>query len=256
MLIDTHAHLVSLEDYRGAIKKAQDNGVSNIISMSTDLPSCHQTVEIASEYPGVSAACGIHPHSASGYSLEVLEQIEEITGDENVVAVGETGLDYHYMNSPREIQIESLEAHIDMANRLDLPFVIHVREADDDLFSILRAATLRDKPGVIHCFSGNYETAKKYLDFGFFISFSGITTFKRSEEIRHAAAQIPFDRILSETDSPYLAPVPLRGKKNEPANVRYIAELISDIRKVEMPVLEEQLKINTLDLFPGVVVDQ
>lgn len=255
MLIDTHAHLVSLDDYRDAIKKAEENGVSNIISMSTDLSSCSATVQIAREYKGVSAACGIHPHSASGYSPEVLEKIENIAEDENVVAVGETGLDYHYMNSPREIQTESLEAHIEMANRIDLPFVIHVREADDDLQSILRTSNLRDKPGVIHCFSGDYETAKKYLDLGFFISFSGIATFKRSEEIRDAARQIPFDRILIETDSPYLAPVPLRGKKNEPANVRYIAELIAGIRKVEMPALEEQLKKNTLDLFPGIDVE-
>lgn len=252
MLIDTHAHLVSLDDYRSSVQRALDSGVGRIISMSTDLPSCIRTVEIAEEYECVSAACGIHPHSASGYSPETLDEIEKIADNTNVVAVGETGLDYHYMSSPREIQIESLEAHLDLANRLELPFVVHVREADDDLMQILESAKLRDDPGVIHCFTGNYDTAKKYLDHGFYISFSGIATFKRSEEIRDAAKNIPFDRILIETDSPYLAPVPLRGRKNEPANVKYVAELVAGLRKVGMDELEEQLRINTLNLFPKI----
>lgn len=252
MLIDTHAHLVSLDDFPAAIDRALENGVERIISMSTDLPSCSATVEIAREYECVYAACGIHPHSASGYSPEILDKIERIAGDETVVAVGETGLDYFYMSSPREIQIESLEAHIDLANRMDLPFVVHVRDADSDLLDVLGSASLRDKPGVIHCFTGDYEMARKYMNFGFFISFSGITTFKRSHEIREAATKIPFDRLLIETDSPYLAPVPVRGKKNEPANVRYVAELIANLRNVTLEQLSEQLKTNTIELFPGI----
>jgi len=249
MLIDTHAHLVSLEDYRESIKKARKNGVSKIISMSTDLPSCSSTVNIANEYDFVYAACGIHPHAASTYSGEVLTEIENISQNDNVVAVGETGLDYHYMNSPRDVQIESFEAQIELAHKLELPFVVHVREADDDMISILRSSDLNDRPGVIHCFSGDYDIAKKYLDLGFFISFSGIVTFNRAEEVREAARNVPFDRILVETDSPYLAPVPVRGKTNEPANVRYVADMVAKVRKVDMETLEEQLEKNTRHLF-------
>lgn len=252
MLIDTHAHLVSIDSYSEAIERALDAGVSRIISMSTDLPSCRETVGIAKVYDCVSAACGIHPHSASKYNPEVLKEIEKIATDQTVVAVGETGLDYHYMNSPREVQIESFEAQIDLANRMDLPFVVHVREADDDMLDILGTTDLRDQPGVIHCFSGDYETAKKYLDLGFYISFSGIVTFKRADEVRDAASKIPFDRILIETDSPYLAPVPLRGKKNEPANVRYVADVVSKVRKVELSELQEQLGRNTKCLFANI----
>ena len=249
MLIDTHAHLVSLDDYRGALTNARDNGVFRIISMSTDLSSCRSTLDIATEYDFVYAACGIHPHAASTYSDEVLTEIGNFCGNEKVVAIGETGLDYHYLNSPRDVQIESFEAHIELAKNLELPFVVHVREADDDMISILRSSGLGDNPGVIHCFSGDFDTARKYLDLGFFISFSGIVTFNRAEEVREAARKVPFDRILVETDSPYLAPVPVRGKKNEPANVRYIADTVAKVRKVDLVTLERQLEANTRKLF-------
>lgn len=252
MLIDTHAHLVSLDDYRVALTNARDNGVFRIISMSTDLSSCRSTLDIATEYDFVYAACGIHPHAASTYSDEVLTEIGNFCGNEKVVAIGETGLDYHYLNSPRDVQIESFEAHIELAKNLELPFVVHVREADDDMISILRSSGLGDNPGVIHCFSGDFDTARKYLDLGFFISFSGIVTFNRAEEVREAARKVPFDMILVETDSPYLAPVPVRGKKNEPANVRYIADTVAKVRKVDIVTLERQLEANTRKLFSNI----
>lgn len=250
MLIDTHAHLVSLEDAEGAIGRAHKGGVTSIISVSTGLDSSRGTIEIANSFQSVFAAVGIHPHSASQYTEEVFSEIKELMSQQRVVAVGETGLDYHYMNSPKEIQIESFQAHINAATEFDLPFVVHVREADQDMLSILRESDLKKNPGVIHCFSGNYETAEQYLELGFFISFSGIVTFNRAGEVREAAKNIPFDRILIETDSPYLAPVPLRGKKNEPANVKYVAQVVAEVRGVDMNDLEEQLVKNTLELFP------
>ena len=252
MLIDTHAHLVSLENPDEAVIKATEAGIVKIISVATGLDSCYTTIEIANKYEQVFAAVGIHPHAASSYSTEVMTEIEGLTNEDNVVAVGETGLDYHYMNSPKHIQIESFSAHIDMATRLNLPFVVHVREADEDIIGILSLAKLNDNPGVIHCFSGNWETAKRYIDLGFFISFSGIVTFNRAEELREAARNVPFDRILVETDSPYLAPVPHRGKPNEPANVKYVAEVVAKVRQVDMPTLENQLLKNTKTLFSNI----
>lgn len=252
MLIDTHAHLVSLEDVEGAVNRAYEAGVAKIISVSTGLDSSYATIEIANMYEIVFAAVGIHPHSASQYMEETFSKIENTVLQKEVVAVGETGLDYHYMNSPKEIQIESFQAHIDMATKFALPFVVHVREADEDMLSILRESNLKKNPGVIHCFSGNYETAKQYLELGFFISFSGIVTFNRAADVREAAKKIPFDRILIETDSPYLAPVPLRGKKNEPANVKYIAQVVAEVRNIDTKTLQEQLLKNTLELFPKI----
>lgn len=252
MLIDTHAHLVSLEDPDLALKNAAESGIINIISMATGLESCYTTIDMAKKHEQVYAAVGIHPHAASGYTPEVLEEIESLTTQEKVVAVGETGLDYHYMNSPKDIQVESFLAHVEMATRLNLPFVVHVREADEDMISILSSSNLNEKPGVIHCFSGNWEIAQKYLELGFYISFSGIVTFNRAEELREAAKNVPFDRILVETDSPYLAPVPHRGKPNEPANVKYVAEVVAKVRGVDMATLENQLLENTKSLFSNI----
>ena len=252
MLIDTHAHLVSLEDPDGAVQNAAESGIINIISMATGLESCYTTIDMAKKHEQVYAAVGIHPHAASSYTPDVLKEIEGLTAEDKVVAVGETGLDYHYMNSPKEIQIESFSAHVEMATRLGLPFVVHVRDADEDMLNILSSAGLNDKPGVIHCFSGNWETAQKYLDLGFFISFSGIVTFNRAEELREAAKNVPFDRILIETDSPYLAPVPHRGKPNEPANVKYVADVVAKVRDVDIPTLEKQLLENTRTLFSNI----
>lgn len=217
--------------------------------MSTALESCYTTIELSKKYDSVYAAVGIHPHAASSYSKDVIQEIEKLASEGRVVAIGETGLDYHYINSPKKIQIESFQAHVDMATRLNLPFVVHVREADEDILDILSKSNLNEKPGVIHCFSGNYETAKKYLDLGFYISFSGIVTFNRADEVRDTARNVPFDRILIETDSPYLAPVPKRGKKNEPAYVKYVAEVVAKVREVDMETLQDQLAQNTTSLF-------
>ena len=256
MLIDSHAHLLSLEDPAGAVSRAVDEGVGRIISIGTGVESSLATMEFSRKYRGVYVSVGIHPHSASDFSEEVMREFEGMVEDPKVVAIGETGLDYHYMNSSREDQIRSFEAHMELAGRHGLPFVVHVRDAQEELLSMLRGADLGTRPGVIHCFSGDYETAEKYLDLGFFISFSGIVTFKRAEEVRDAAARIPIERLLCETDSPYLAPVPHRGKPNEPRNVVYVARLISELRGLSLEEFTQVVSGNVTELFSKVSGDK
>lgn len=249
MLIDTHAHLDSLDDLPGTLARARENGIGRIIAISSDLASSRDTVSISEKYENVFAAVGIHPHAAKTADTGVLEEIEALAGAGKVVAVGETGLDYHYLNSEKDAQINSLAAHIGIAYRAGLPIVIHARDADTDLIGMLKTEKVSERAGVIHCFTGNYETARKYLDLGFYISFSGIATFKKSEEIRDAAKRIPGDRLLIETDSPYLAPVPLRGKTNEPAYVKYVAETIAGTRGVSPEEIAEVTTENAERLF-------
>jgi len=256
MLLDSHAHLLSLEDPEGAVSRAAAEGVGKIVSIGTGIESSLATIEFSRKYRGVYVSVGIHPHSASSFSEQAVREIEGMLEDSKVVALGETGLDYHYMNSSREDQIQSFEAHMRLARSHSLPFVVHVRNADEELLSMLRCANLSSQPGVIHCFSGNYETAKKYLDLGFFISFSGIVTFKRAEEVRDAAAKIPIERLLYETDSPYLAPVPKRGKPNEPCNVVYVARLISQIRGLPLEEFTSIVFENMTELFPKISKDR
>lgn len=250
MLIDTHAHLEMLGDkVPEAVLRAEESGVGKIVSVSTKPETAVKTVEIAGRFDSVYAAVGIHPHSASVFCDESLKAICELALREKVVAIGETGLDYHYMKSPREIQIESFESHVEAAGRMGLPFVVHVRDSEDDVEAVLRNGTNGEKPGVIHCFSGNYRTAKRFLDLDFFISFSGILTFKNAPEVREAAKNVPADRILVETDSPYLAPVPMRGKDNEPSFVRHVFKLLAEIRGTPCDEMEERLFLNSLELF-------
>ncbi|MGH7801811.1 MAG: TatD family hydrolase [Thermodesulfobacteriota bacterium] len=249
MLIDTHVHLEMLEDIPRVIERARDTDVERIVAVSSDLISSNKTVEIAEDFPMVFTAVGIHPHEASSFDEEVLSQIEDLCNEQKVVAIGETGLDYHYMHSPRDIQINSFRRHIELAKKLDLPLIIHVRDAHDDVLKILKEEDAWETTGVIHSFTGDYETAKKYIDEGFYISFSGILTFKNAEDIRQAARKIPIERILIETDSPYLAPIPFRGKRNEPSYVKYVAEKIAGLRGIPSEKIEEETTANAKNLF-------
>lgn len=256
MIVDSHAHLLSLEDPGEAVLRAAERGVGRIVSIGTGLRSSLDTLEFSKKYGGVYVSVGIHPHSASDFDEDIMGEFERMLEDPRTVALGETGLDYHYMNSSREDQIRSFEAHVELARRHSLPFVVHVRDADADMLELLRGFSLGDNPGVIHCFSGDWETAKKYLDLGFFISFSGIVTFKKAEEVRDAAARIPMDRLLCETDSPYLAPVPERGKPNEPANVVHVAEVLCGLRGLSLEEFAEAAFENLANLFTKMPKDR
>lgn len=249
MLTDTHAHLDSLEDPEGAVERARSNGVERIISISSGLESSRNTLAFAGGREGIYVAVGVHPHAAATGDEPTLSAIEDLAGSQGVVAIGETGLDYHYMNSGKETQIRSFTGQIAIARRRGLPIVIHVRDADEDLIGILKSEDVSERRGVIHCFTGNYETAKRYLDLGFYISFSGIVTFKKSDELRAAAAGVPADRLLIETDSPYLAPVPFRGKPNEPAYVRHVAETVAEVRRLKTEELARLTSENAARLF-------
>ncbi|MGH7885128.1 MAG: TatD family hydrolase [Thermodesulfobacteriota bacterium] len=256
MLIDSHAHIISLEDPPGAVRRASEAGIGKIISIGTGLDSSINTVELTKKYNGIYASIGIHPHTASSFTEEIMGGFEKLLDDPKVVGLGETGLDYHYMNSTKEEQMLSCEAHIYLAAKHSVPFIIHIRDADDDLIDLLKTKNLKENPGVIHCFSSNWNYAKKYIDLGFFISFSGILTFKRAEEIRDAAKKTPIDRILYETDSPYLAPVPKRGKDNEPCYVEYVAALLAEIRGLSLDELNDQILENVTTLFTKLPKDK
>lgn len=247
MLIDTHAHLETFEDVSQIIQRAVTAGVEKIVSISSDLKSSGKSVEIASDFPMVFSAVGIHPHEASSFDDESFSEIANLARERKVVALGETGLDYHYMHSAREVQARSFREHIRLAKNLDLPIVVHVREAYDDTLRILRGENA--ERAVIHCFTGDYNTAKKFIAEGFYISFSGIITFKNAEDIREAAAKIPVERMLIETDSPYLAPVPFRGKKNEPAYVMQVAKKIAELRGVAVEEIGEITTDNAKNFF-------
>ena len=249
MLIDTHAHLEMLEGVPDVIQRARDSGVGRILAVSSDLPSSKRSVEISRNFPDVYAAIGIHPHEATGLNDGIFPEIENLAGAQKVLAVGETGLDYHYMHSPREAQIYSFRRHIELAKRVRLPLVIHVRDAHEDVLGVLREENTRGVSAVIHCFTGDYQTAKRYIEEGFYISFSGVITFKNAEEIREAARKIPSEMMLIETDSPYLAPIPFRGKRNEPAYVKYVAQKIAELRGVSFEEIEEQTTANAGNLF-------
>lgn len=248
-LVDTHAHLEAIDSISEVIDRASKNGVETVVAVSSDLDSSRRTIEISNSFPRVYCAVGIHPHEASSFKESALAQLANLISEKRVKAIGETGLDYHYSHSSRESQIISFTNHIGLAIKFNLPVIIHIREAFDDVLNILRKPRFSNVRGVIHCFTGDYETAKGFMDLGFFISFSGIVTFKNAENVRDAAKRIPLDRMLIETDSPYLAPVPFRGKRNEPAYVIHIAEKIAELRGASYEKIAEITTINARELF-------
>jgi len=249
VLIDTHAHLEMSGDVREVIERATSNSVVTIIAVSSDLDSSRKSIELANTFPGIYCTVGIHPHEAASINEELCNELVSLASERRVVAIGETGLDYHYLNSPRENQIASFKRHIEISVNLDLPLIIHIREAFEDIIDILRERRSSSSRGVIHCFTGDYETAEEFIELGFYISFSGIVTFKNAEGLREAAKRIPVDKILIETDSPYLAPVPFRGKRNEPAYVKYVAEKIAEIRGTSFDEIAQITTSNANNLF-------
>ena len=252
-LIDTHTHLDEESfdvDRDAVIARALEGDVIRMITIGTTAPTSRTSVEIAAGFPGVYAAVGIQPNYVSQVKAGDWETIEALAMQPKVVAIGETGLDRYWKNTPFEQQVEYFRRHLELARRLDLPFIVHCREAEPDTVSELRlaaqAGTLR---GVMHSFTGDVETAQACLELGMYISFAGMITFKKSETIREAARHVPADRILVETDAPYLAPQPMRGKRNEPANVRYTANCLAELRGVDRDEFAQQTTANAAALF-------
>lgn len=231
MLIDSHAHLTDerlAADVPGVLARARAAGVEGVVTIGTRVANSEGAVRLAAEHADVYAAVGIHPHSAEEATPEAMARIEELAGRAGVVAVGETGLDYHYDKAPRAVQRAVFAAHLELGRRLDLPVVVHAREADDDVIAILRDAGAGTR-GVLHCFSSGPRLLETALEMGWYASFAGMITFARYDRAELVRA-VPLDRLMVETDSPYLAPVPHRGKRNEPAHVVHVARRAAVIR--------------------------
>jgi TatD DNase family protein len=234
MLFDTHAHLdieTFPEGVAAVIERAEAAGVKAFASIGVgSLEHARSAVNLAENTPNVVATVGVHPHDAGTLGSALESDFAPLAEHRRVVAIGEVGLDYHYENSPREVQADVFRRAIALARRLRKPLVIHTRDAAADTLAILREENARDVGGIIHCFSEDESFAKAALELGFYLSFSGILTFKNARSIQAAALFAPEDRLLVETDSPYLAPVPLRGKKCEPAFVVHTARRLAELR--------------------------
>ncbi len=253
-VVDTHCHLADAkfrDDVEAVIARASAAGVAQIISVGAIGPieNDRLTVEIAERHHDVFAAVGVHPHDARECTPERIARLRDLAASKKVVAIGESGLDFHYMQSPAEAQEASLRAHLALAAALGLPIVIHCRHAERRLVEIVREAGIPPRGGVIHCFTGDAGAAREFLAIGFCISFSGIITFKNAAPIREAAAMVPDDRVMVETDAPYLAPEPYRGKRNEPAYVNRTLEMLANLRRVDAAALGAQVITNAARLF-------
>jgi TatD DNase family protein len=251
-LIDSHCHLdypPMSPDVEGTLARARAAGVEQCVHIGCSPKTMAPAVELAASHAQVFASVGIHPHDARLLDDALLEQIEQLAAHEKVVAIGETGLDYHYDFSPREDQLVGFGRQIDLAKRLDLPLVLHIRDAHADAWQVLAEHPPRENPGVVHCFTGTPAEAQRWIQLGWHISFSGIATFKKAAELREAAALVPRDRIMLETDAPYLAPEPLRGRKNEPANVAFTCVALAQVRGESPHELATLAAANTRALF-------
>jgi TatD DNase family protein len=253
-ILDAHCHLADQRlypDLDGALARAEAAGVKTIISVGAidTIETDRLTLAIAESHPQVFAVVGVHPHNAIDCDDARLDAIAGLARSHKVVAIGETGLDFHYMHSPVEAQERALEQHLELARSLDRPVMIHCRDAEQRLCEIVRRTGLSPAGGVIHCFTGDSNAAREFVELGFYISFSGIVTFRRADTLRAAAQVVPDDRLLIETDAPYLAPEPYRGKRNEPAFVRRTFEALASLRGAEANVLAAQIRANAARLF-------
>jgi len=253
-VVDSHCHLDRLDlstfdnDLNKALDFARGRGVSHFLNISISLDNFSQVLEIANAHDDVFCTCGIHPLDVEKGTASA-DQIAQLAQNEKVVAIGETGLDYYYAKETLALQKESFATHIHAANESKLPLVIHTRDAKKDTIDMLKSESKSDNPGVMHCFTEDWEMAKQSMDLGFYISISGIVTFNQAQNVRDVVKQLPLDRMLVETDSPYLAPVPYRGKKNQPAYVREVAEYIADLKGIGYQELAEQTTQNYFSLF-------
>ncbi len=233
MLIDSHAHLDDLRydiDRNKVIQRAEAAGIEAIVTIGCDIDTSQAAIALTQSHPNVFATIGVHPHESREITEGWYETFRALARQPKVVAYGEIGLDYHYDHSPREIQRQRFREQIHLARELGLPLVIHTREAQEDTVTILREEGGAEVGGVFHCFSGDVRLARDALDLGFYLSFSGVLTFKNATLLREVAKTVPLDRLMVETDCPYLTPVPYRGKRNEPAYVQYVAETLAEIR--------------------------
>ena len=252
MLVDSHCHLDRLNksksELRNVIKHANSKGVEHFLCVCVSVNDYASMMDMIEGLPNVYATCGVHPlHQDEACTKQ---QLYDTANTREVVAIGETGLDYFYAPESKEVQVKSFIEHIQVANELQKPLVIHTRDAREDTISLLKQYGGEQCGGVLHCFTENWEMAKAAIDLGFYISISGIVTFRSASELRDVVKKVPLDRLLIETDSPWLAPVPHRGKQNEPAFVKDVAQFIADLKEISLDKLAQSTTDNFFELFP------
>jgi TatD DNase family protein len=253
-LTDTHCHLADPKlrgDLDAILERARQAGLRTMISVGAigSIECDRETVAIAERHADVCAAIGVHPHDAKDCDDDRLAQLRDLAQSPRVVAIGESGLDFHYMHSPIEAQEAALRRHLELAMEVNRPIVIHCRDAEARIVAIVREVGMPSRGGVIHCFTGDAAAAREFLALGFHISFSGIVTFKSAATLREAVPIVPDDRLLAETDAPFLAPEPYRGKRNEPAFVARTFEVLARLRNVDCDALSAQIATNAARLF-------
>lgn len=252
MLFDTHTH-INVEKFKGeeaeVIQRANDQGVDRMALVGFDYPTIDKALELAHTFEGIYTILGWHPTESASYCDEVEEKLFRFLSDKSVVAMGEMGLDYYWDTAPKAVQHDAFRRQVRVAKELNLPVSIHNREATEDTYKILKEEHAGDTGGIMHSFNLDPYWMEKFLDIGMHISFNGIVTFKNAPEVKESAKQVPFDKLLVETDAPYLAPMPNRGKRNEPAYVRYVAEEVARLREVSFEEVAEQTTANALELF-------
>ena len=251
MYIDSHAHINFNrfdEDRDEVIQRAKNCGIDYILNIGIDLSTSKQSIKLAEKYELIYATVGVHPHDAGKVKPEHWQQFEKMLEHPKVVAIGEIGLDFYRNYSPRDVQHKVLQRQLQLAVDTNMPIIVHTRNAWPDILSIFEGEYRGKLAGVFHCFSGEEEHARRVLDLGFYISFTGVVTFKKSQALE-IAKKIPLNRILLETDCPFMAPMPFRGKRCEPAYIPFIAEKIAEVRAVDEQELARQTSENVKELF-------
>jgi len=252
MFIDTHTHLF-YPNFEGeadkVIERAVQSGVDYMIVPGTDLATSLQAIELAGKYDNVYASVGVHPHDSKDWNDSIIEKLEELAKNKKVVAVGEIGLDYYYDFSPRDIQIKAFESQIQLALKLNLPIIVHNREANNDVMNLARKYKDSGLRAQYHCFAGSIADARELVEMHHYISFPGIVTFKNAESVRNVLSRIAIENLLLETDSPFMTPVPHRGERNEPAYIKLIAEKIAEIHHLTLQDVGKATSYNAFKLF-------
>ena len=251
-LIDSHAHLdfdKFNKDRDEVIERAKNNGIVNVINVGSDLASSHRSLQLSQKYEMIYAVVGVHPHEAKHLDKDALKVLKDLSKADKVIGIGEIGLDFHYDNSPRDIQREAFRKQLRLAKEVNLPVVVHSREADEDTIKILKEEKMNNHNIILHSYTGGKELAEKALEMGFYFGAGGIVTFNSASELKKIIQKIPLTRILVETDSPYLAPEPHRGKRNEPLYVKEVAKFVATLKNTNLESVAEITKENTERFF-------
>ncbi|MBO0476566.1 TatD family hydrolase [Vagococcus sp. DIV0080] len=252
MIFDTHTHL-NVEQFKDdipeVIERAKELGVSEMAVVGFDTPTIEKSLALSHTYEMIYSIIGWHPTEAGTYTKEVEKTLQRQLEDNRVVALGEIGLDYYWMEDPKEVQDKVFRRQITIAKEMNLPISIHTRDAIEDTYKILKEEKIQNIGGIMHSFSGDEEWAKRFLDLGMHISFSGVVTFKKAFEVHEAAKIVPLDKLLVETDAPYLAPMPYRGKRNEPGYTKYVVDRLSELRNIPVEEIARVTRENAHRLF-------